>query len=444
MPATARPMLSARNARALVWLLALVPLVFFALGVRANDFQSLAAVLNILGRLTGVLGLSCLLLSAALSARVPGFDQPFGGLTRLWRVHHVLGASALLMLMAHPLLLALSAQTHGDGLAFATLFPPFSDLATWSGWLALVLMMIFLAPTFSFFGPPDYERWKRVHQLSVAAIVVGLVHTALFSRTMPYWTDWVVWTLFAGAALGAVLWRFVFSRRVGRLPYVVCEVKRPANNVVELTLEPRRRPLKYQAGNFVYMTPFDHDLSNGHGEEHPYTLSSSPLEPNLRMAIKDLGDASRALQSIKIGARVTVEGPYGRFFKQPERVDKPELWISGGIGVTPFLARMRHLAAIGTGGDIRFIYCVQDEARALYLLDLQALAGRIPGCKLVPHYFYREGPLSSDFLRENCGDVDQREAYICGPQALNRLAQAHLRGLKVPRAAIHTEEFELL
>ncbi len=441
---TVSKLISARVARLLVWGLTLVPLTAFALGVRAADFQDLASILNLLGRLTGVLGLAFLLLSAALSARVPGFDQPFGGLTRLWRTHHALGAAALIMLMAHPLLLAFSAQAHGEGLAFATLFPALTDLATWSGWLALVLMMIFLAPTFSFFGNPDYERWKRVHQLSVAAIIVGLLHTALFSRTMPYWSDVIVWTLLAGMALGAVLWRFVFSRRVGRLPYTVHEVRRPANNVVELTLEPRRRPLKYQAGNFVYMTPFDHDLDNGHGEEHPYTLSSSPLEPSLRMAIKDLGNASRALQSIKPGARVTVEGPYGRFFIDPDRVGSPELWISGGIGVTPFLARMRHLAALETGGDIRFIYCVQDEARALYLLELQALAGRIPGCKLVPHYFYREGPLSQTFLRENCGDIDQREAYICGPQPLNRLVQAHLRALNVPRRAIHTEEFELL
>jgi predicted ferric reductase len=441
---TVSRLIRARVARSLVWALALIPLSLFALGLRAADFQSLAAVLNMLGRLTGVLGLALLLLSAALSARVPGFDQPFGGLTRLWHTHHLLGAAALALLMTHPLLLAFSAQVHGDGLAFATLFPPLSDFATWSGWLALLLMMVFLAPTFSFFGPPNYERWKRVHQLSVAAIIMGLVHTALFSRTMPYWTDLIVWTLFAGMALGAVLWRFVFSRRVGRLPYTVSDVHHPANNVVELTLEPRRRPLKYKAGNFVYMTPFDHDLANGHGEEHPYTLSSSPLEPNLRMAIKDLGNASRALQSIKTGARVTVEGPYGRFFKNPDRVETPELWVSGGIGVTPFLARMRHLAALEAGGDIRFIYCVQDEARALYLLELQALAGRIPGCRLVPHYFYRQGPLSQTFLRENCGDIDQREIYICGPQPLNRMVQSHLRALNVPRKAIHSEEFELL
>lgn len=437
-------LLRARVARILVWTLALVPLAFFALGVRLSDFANLAAVLNLLGRLTGVLGLAFLLLSAALSARVPGFDQPFGGLTKLWKTHHRLGAAALLLLMAHPLLLAFSAQVHDSSLAFATLFPPLSNLATWSGWLALVLMMVFLAPSFSFFGRPDYERWKQFHQLAALAVIFSLIHTFLFSRTMPAWLDVVIWTIFAALALGAVLWRFVFSRRVGRLPYTVVDIDRPANNVIEMTLEPRRRPLQYHAGNFVYMTPFDRELDNGYGEEHPYTLSSSPLESNLRIAVKDLGNASRALQAINLGARVTVEGPFGRFFKSPDAVPRPELWVSGGIGVTPFLARMRHLSALDEGGDIRFIYCVQDEARALYLPELEKLAASIPGCKLVAHYFYREGPLTRTFLREHCGDIEQREVYICGPQPLNRLVQSHLRALGVPRAAIHSEEFELL
>ena len=437
-------MIKARLARGLVWALIAIPLVFFLLGVRGSDFTSASAILNFLGRLTGVLGLACMLLSAALSARVPGFDQPFGGLTRLWHTHHLLGAAALFLLMLHPLLLAFSAQSFGAGLGFATLFPPLSDIATWSGWVSLILMMIFLAPTFSFFGPPDYERWKRIHDIAPFAVILALVHTFMFSRTMPAYLDYVIWIAFALLAVGAVLWRFVGSRRIGRLPYTVTDINRPANNVVELTLEPKKRSLRYQAGNFVYMTPYDRELGAGYREEHPYTLSSSPRENGLRIAIKDLGVASRAIQSIQPGSKVTVEGPYGRFFKSPDEVAIPELWISGGIGVTPFLARMRHLRKLDRGGDIRFVYCVQDEARALYLDELQSLADGIPGFKLIPHYFYREGPVSKDFMRDNCGDIERREIYICGPQPLNRLAQSHLRALGVSRSSIHTEEFELL
>lgn len=195
-----------RTAHALIWSLALVPVAFFAAGLGATDFDSASAILNMLGRLAGVAGLALLLLSAALSARVPGVDLPFGGLTKLWQTHHLLGAGSLLLLLAHPLLLAFAASAWGQGLAFSTLFPPLADLATWAGWLALLLMMVFLAPSFAFFGAPNYERWKRVHALAGPAVILALIHTFLFSRTMPGPTDTIVWSLFALLGVGAVSW----------------------------------------------------------------------------------------------------------------------------------------------------------------------------------------------------------------------------------------------
>lgn len=437
-------LVSSRRAHVFVWLLAAVPVVLVFSGLGSDDLASPASILNAAGRLTGVAGLALLLLAAALSARVPGFDQPFGGLTKLWRTHHRLGAWSLVLLLLHPVLLSFAASSHGIEAAIDTLLPPLSDTATWSGWLALLLMMIFLAPSFSFFGPPRYERWKRIHRLAGPTVILALVHVLYLSRTIPAGLDVMIWSLFAALAVGAVVWRFVFSRRIGRLDYQVTEIERPANNVVELTLAPEKRHLAYQAGNFVYLTPYDRDLSKGYGEEHPYTLSSSPLEPNLRIAIKDLGDASRAIQNIKTGTRVTVEGPYGRFFKNPERTELSELWVAGGIGITPFLARMRHLRNLDRNVDVKFIYCVQDEARALFSGELIALAQSLPGLELHMHYFYRQGPVNLDFLRQVCPDLANHQIYICGPAPLNDLVQQHVKAAGVVSSRIQTEEFDLL
>ncbi|MEQ9462693.1 MAG: ferric reductase-like transmembrane domain-containing protein [Haliea sp.] len=424
--------------------MALLPVGFFAAGLGAPDFTSASAVLNLLGRLAGVVGLALLLLAAALSARVPGVDLPFGGLTKLWRTHHLLGAGSLLLLLVHPLLLAFAASAWGQGLAFGTLFPPLSDRATWAGWLALLLMMVFLAPSFAFFGAPKYERWKRLHSLAGPAVILALIHTFLLSRTMPGPTDTIIWSLFALLGVGAVGWRLVFSRRIGRLPYTVTRVDTVADGVAELSLKPDRDHLRYSAGNFVYLTPFDTGLAAGHREEHPYTLSSSPLEPELRIAIKALGDASRAIQTIPVGTPVTVEGPYGCFFPPDSKARTAELWVAGGVGITPFLARMRHLRALGEGGDIHLVYAVQDESRAVYAGELRQLAAEIPGFALTFHYFFQEGPVTAPFLGTACPDLARREVYICGPLALNQLVRDHVYRAGVSADHIHSEEFELL
>ncbi|NEZ03790.1 oxidoreductase [Wenzhouxiangella sp. XN201] len=436
--------ISARMAHRLVWLIALLPAGLFLFTVSPGDLNSTGAVLQTAGRLTGVAGLSLLLVAAILSARVPGFDRPFGGLTRLWRTHHRLGACSLILLLLHPLLLAFAAAGDGVSSAAMLLFPPLSDHATWSGWIALILMMVFLAPSFSFFGRPRYERWKRLHRLSGPAVVLALAHNFWLSRAFPPWLDITLWSLLALLAVGAVAWRFAFSRHAGRRAYTVQAVEPVTNNVVELALAPLGRRLEHEAGNFVYLTLYDQTLAIGRGEEHPYTISSAPGEDRMRIAIKALGDASRAVQSLKLGGRATVEGPYGRFFVSPDRVVRPEIWVAGGIGITPFLARMRHLRQTEQGADACLIYCVQDEAREIFAGELRDLAQAIEGFELNLHYFYREGPLSYEYLEQVCPDLAEREIYICGPGPLNRLVRDHANRAGIPESRIHTEEFELL
>jgi len=427
----------------LVWFLVGAVSMATLLAVVFGGSTGVSAMLDAAGRATGVVGFAMLLLAAALSARVPGLDRWFGGLTRLWKTHHRLGAGALMLLLAHPLLLALSSSSQGLDASVALLFPPLGDWQIWSGWLALLLMMVFLGPSFAFFGRPDYRRWKLLHKLAGPAVILALVHAWQFGRTLPANADKWLWLVLAALAVAAVAWRFVFSRRIGRLRYRVAQVIAVANNLVELVLEPAgRRRLNYDAGQFVYMAPFDRQLSAGHAEEHPYTLSSSPDEDVLRIAIKDLGDASRAIQTIRPGSRVTIEGPYGSFFSERE-ADK-QVWIAGGIGITPFLGRARWLSGRQRRCNIRLVYCVQDEARARFLDELGAIAADLDGFEVIPHFFYRQGPLDSAFLAAHMPDLAEREAFVCGPPGLNTLARRLLAAAGVGRKRIHTEEFELL
>ena len=242
------------RAKGLVWALATVPPVWAVAGIQSADFAGPGAVLNLLGRMTGVAGLSMLLLAAILSCRVPGVDQPFGGLTKLWKTHHRLGAVSFLTLLAHPALLALAAAGN-----------------TWLGWLALLAMMIFLAPSFAFFGEPNYQRWRWLHRLAALAVIAALVHAFLLARTIPPAASAIIWLLLSAGAIASVAYRLVFSRRVGRLPYAVESIAAPAGNVVELTLRPLGRHLVYVAGQFIYLTSCGESLAAGYREEHPYT-----------------------------------------------------------------------------------------------------------------------------------------------------------------------------
>lgn len=435
--------MNTRRAHAAVWAVATVPLLLMAAGLRNADFEGSAAILNLLGRFTGIAGLSCLLVAAILSCRVPGIDRPFGGLTKLWKTHHRLGAVAWLLLLAHPPLLALAAAGGSLAAAVQLLVPPASDVTTWLGWVALLALMIFLAPSFAFFGQPEYQRWRWLHRLAAIAVIAAVAHAFLFARTIPAAVSGFVWLVLTAAAITSVAYRLVFARRVGRSRYIVEDLSNPANNVVELTLRPLGRHLEFVPGQFVYLTPYDPALAAGCGEEHPFTLTSAPREPCLRVAIKDLGDATHAIQSVARGSEVRVEGPYGDFFPRTGTADR-ELWIAGGIGIAPFLGRLRDLAARGVAIDAHLIYCVQDESRAHFRQELEQLMTRVLNAALTMHFFYRQGPLDAGFLHEHCADFVHRRAYVCGPDALLESAQATLAAAGVARDRIVTEEFTLL
>lgn len=422
----------------LLAMLMLVPLALAWPRLWAMPGEGSAWLLALAGRTSGVLGLTALLLAAACSARLPALDRWFGGLPRLWAMHRRLGFSAFMLILAHVLLLAFAALPLALEAALQVLFPPFSNAPLWAGWLALATMIVFLAPTFQLSSGLHYQRWKRLHLLSALAVLLALLHG------LPLAGESAVWWLFSALAVASIGWRKLLAPHLARRDYRVSGVTRLAADVVEISLRPEHGGIAHAAGQFAYLTPQDPALSAGCGEEHPFTLTSAPGDAELKVGIKALGDASRALQSVTIGSRVQVEGPYGQFFarRAPRR---KQLWLGGGIGITPFVGAARHLAQRPAGADqVSLLYLANRPERAYYLDDLQRIADSHAQLSLGVHYFSCYGPLTLAFLREHCPDFDERELYICGPPAMLEHLRRLLAAAGVDPRFIHTEAFAFL
>ena len=402
-----------------------------------------------LAELAGVFALSAFLLAGMLSARIPGTDPWFGGLVRLWTIHRWLGFSAFMLVMAHVLLLALAILPASVGASVATLFPPLSHWEVWVGWAAFLTMLVFIAPTLGFFGTLHYQNWKRLHLLSAPALVLALVHTLMLSATA-----WV-WWLLSALALAAIAWRKLLSPRLARKPYVVDGIDKLARDVVELRLRPKGKGIRWQAGQFVYLTPMDSSLVAGYREEHPYTIASGSGDDELKIGIKAVGDATRALLDIKPGAEVRIEGPYGTFFENAALAQKgtglpgeprKQLWLAGGIGITPFVAGARDRVGntVAQGPDACLFYLANRPERAYYLDELVRIAEACDGFEVHTHYMNEHGVITRDYLAERCPDFAERDIYLCGPPGMINHLQTLLRHEGVPAHRIHTEAFDFL
>lgn len=459
-----------RIGRWLMVTLVLLPGVL-ALGLLEVWPARAAGWLDLAGRLTGAVGLACLLVAAAVSVRIPGWDRPFGGLTRLWKLHHRLGLASFLLLLAHPILMALARVPLSPAAALGALLPGTagsgSAWALWAGWLALLALMAFLAPSFRLFGRPEYQRWKAVHFLSGLALAAGVAHALPLTRTLPRALALGLWGGLGALALAVFLWRALAARPVLRRPWRIVENRPLADRVTRLFLEPEDgRPLDHEPGQFVYLTPRDPGLAAGRGEEHPYTVSSAPGTERLEITVKALGDASSALLDVAEGSRAQVEGPYGAFLS-PALGERRQLWVGGGVGITPFVSAVRSRARgaeqetgggadgpgaaerrRGTGGAARsdtvLVNCANDPSRAYFLDILHAAGAALEDLTVVAHYYAREGPLGRDFLLAHCPDAAARHWFVCGPPVLVELARLLARELKVPRRRVHSEDFVFL
>ena len=86
-------------------------------------------------------------------------------------------------------------------------------------------------------------------------------------------------------------------------------------------------------------------------QSHPYSLSALPSDDLMRITVRDVGDPSNMLRSLRPGTRVLAEGPFGAFFPARSRRSRPALLLAGGVGITPLRAMMAALT-----GSVTLVY----------------------------------------------------------------------------------------
>jgi ferredoxin-NADP reductase len=174
-------------------------------------------------------------------------------------------------------------------------------------------------------------------------------------------------------------------------------------------------------------------------EAHPFSLSAAPDGCSFRITIKDLGDYSRGLATLKPGTLVLAEGPFGAFTEEARTQDRVVL-IAGGVGITPIRALLEELQ-----GDVTLVYRAGKARDILFRDELEGLARRRG---ITIHYVLGDhrAPanahlLSPGHLRSLVPGIASRDVYLCGPSGMIRMVTRALDKLGVPKALIHIDEF---
>lgn len=368
--------------------------------------------------------------SIVLSTRLSVFETLFGGLDRMYQVHKMAGVFAALFVLVHFFGVPKELPPGVDPIA-----NPMVPSAPF-GMLALIVLVISLALALN--RKISYSRWRPMHKLVGVMYFLVIGHfmsapTVFFDK---FSASGVL--LMAAAVVGVLAFFysiFGMNKRTS-LPFTVAAVN-ALERATEIVLKPKGKMLDFRAGQFAFVEI----QGKGWSEPHPFTISSAPDEDHLRFTIKVLGDWTRKVrEELKPGGDVQVRGPYGCF--DTTRAGAKQIWLAGGIGLTPFLSSLRAMAP-DDDRQIHLVYAARDVGDAIFLDELRTRAAELGNVTLVPLFSDVGDFARVDIMKQKLPDpLNSYDYFMCGPKPMVNGLMADLQKEGVARRQIHTEAFE--
>ncbi|MDE5424153.1 ferric reductase-like transmembrane domain-containing protein [Ancylomarina sp. DW003] len=355
-----------------------------------------------------------------MATRAKWIEKIFGGLDKMYLIHRRAAIIATVLIIAHFIFVPRD----------LTAFNPGKPLGFYAFALIMIGVIVSAAPPLKKKIP--YHKWLNFHKLMgvfyVMAVIHGLMVNSLI-KELPITRIYVFGMSFIG--VGAWFYKaFLFGLFNKKLTYKVASSKIIGNSVTELILEPEGKALNFEAGQFAFFT-FP-KLSKK--EQHPFTISSHPLDDKLRLTTKNLGDYTKRMDTLTENDIAYVEGSYGLFSSKYAK-EKDQVWIAGGIGITPFLSLAKDIYT----HKVQLIWCVNSESEAIYSAELNKIAENNPNFNFSVWVSNEKGHLTVDKLKLE--DYSSKAYFICGPELLKKNISNQLTTNGVKMTDIYDEEF---
>ena len=189
-----------------------------------------------------------------------------------------------------------------------------------------------------------------------------------------------------------------------------------------------------------------------------YSLSDAPGKDYFRISVKKEktgispdGRVSNHLhENIQVGDSIDITVPAGDFTLDIKK-QTPLVFLSGGVGITPFMSMMHALADQQSERDVQFLHACENGAVQPFREELTGLSQKLSNYQLsfvyknpsqddrnLPNY-EKQGYMDAELLRNHVKtDADY---YVCGPVPFMKTIITYLKELGVDSEKIHYEFF---
>lgn len=297
-----------------------------------------------------------------LAARNKWTEKWFGGYDVIYPIHKYLSILALVTVVIHGQLIELSRGGEGGGVG---------KIGSVAQFLFIALIVITIIGR-----KLKYEDWRTIHRFMVVPYAIGLYHT--YVSGIVGWTQlsvlnvWIIGGAIIGLASSAYM--VLFYRRIGFTHKAkVTGLKHLSDSSLEIQMT-LKKPMNFKVGQYIFFRVKQSGLEQA---PHPFSISGGDGKI-LYISIKALGDfTTQVIQQLEIGSNVELNGPYGHLYF--EKGAAKQIWIAGGVGITPFMAYLRDRTL---EFPVDLYYSYRGESEALYKKFLEDYQAKNPNFKL--------------------------------------------------------------
>lgn len=240
--------------------------------------------------------------------------------------------------------------------------------------------------------------------------------------------------------------------------FVVKDKKQESAEIISFALYPADggKVRLHHAGQYISIKVFLPELNLIQARQ--YSLSSVPNENYYRISVKrERGlepDANGLISNylhdfINEGDRLEITSPAGNFTLQKD-TEHPVVFMSGGVGLTPFMSMLHHLVEEKSQRKISWFHGCRNKAVHAFEDDLNYLVAQ--NMNIEQFIFYSDGDRQNDHESIYQGYVDINQIpdlslnpdahyYICGPTPFINKQFADLKHAGIQKENIFFEEF---
>jgi len=214
-----------------------------------------------------------------------------------------------------------------------------------------------------------------------------------------------------------------------------------------------RQQMKYTPGQYVQVLAPRYDKSS---EEvyRAYSISSDPADKSkIELIVRRVPDGictTYLFDYLKKGDKVSINGPYGKFYLRD--TDAPIIFIAGGSGIAPIKCILHHMKNTNNTRKSIFFFGTRTTKDLFLVEETRKFTTQLKQFAFVPVVSQPEENakwngttgrvtnVAGDYLKKQ-SDAAQYEGYLCGSPGMIESSIEILTKLGIPEDKIYYDKF---